>query len=92
MPGALELIGVLAVGCASPVWYTTGKFMLESVTFYQSCANIRFTSAGLSESLGLGIFNQDSMTRLWMQKPDQPGQALPRVLIDNRYATRLGRL
>ena len=42
--------------------------MLESVAFYQGCANIRFTSAGISESLWLGIFNQDSMTRLWVQK------------------------
>jgi hypothetical protein len=66
--------------------------MLESVAFYQGCANIRFSSVGISESLWLGIFNQDSMTRLRMQKTDQPGQSLSRVLIDNRYATRLGSL
>jgi hypothetical protein len=32
------------------------------------------------------------MTRLRVQKTDQPGQSLARVLIDNRYATRLGSL
>jgi hypothetical protein len=92
MPGALELTGVLAVGCASPPWYTSGKFMFESVAFYQGCANIRFMSVGSAVCLGLGIFDQDSMTRPRVQKTDQPGQSLPRVLIDNRYATRLGRL
>ena len=42
--------------------------MSESVAFYQGCANIRFTSAGISKFLWLGIFNQDSMTRPRVQK------------------------
>src|SRR5438132_8763058 len=77
-------------GLCFPVWYTPGKFLLESVAFYHGCANIRFTSAGISASLRLGIFNQDPMTRLRMQKTDQPGQALPGLLIDHRDATRPG--
>jgi hypothetical protein len=31
--------------------------MSESVAFYQGYANMRFTFAGISESLWLGIFN-----------------------------------
>jgi len=44
-------------GLCFPAWYTMGKSMLESVAFYQGSANIRFTSAGILESLWLGIFN-----------------------------------
>jgi hypothetical protein len=44
-------------GLCFPLWYTLGKFMSESVAFYQGYANIRFALAGVSESLWLGIFN-----------------------------------
>jgi hypothetical protein len=91
---ALEFPGDWSAGygLCFPSWYTMGKFLSESVACYQGCANIRFTSTGMSESLWLGIFDQDSMARLRVQKADQPGQSLPRVLIDNRYATCLGSL
>ena len=64
--------------------------MSESVAFCQGYANTCFTSAGASASLWLGVFNEDPMTRFRVQKTDQPGQSLPRVLIDNGYAARPG--
>ena len=50
-----------------------------------------FTPAGSSKLLWLGVFDQDTMTRLGVQKTDQPGQALPGLLIDKRQAARFRR-
>jgi hypothetical protein len=46
----------------------------------------------MSESLWLGVFDQDSMAASRMQKTDPSGQSLPGLLVDHRYATCLGSL